>query len=151
MEASVSEMQRHPMRPSGVAEPLFLGREARKEIAEHFRESAGWLKGAGEARPEERAGGACHVYRGAGGEAWLVRPGCRRLRSRANKRRVRRVISSWREVRGWWETGGGIDRLLFRVLLDGGGVGGEADLEAGAVVDLALERGYGWSLVRVLD
>ena len=147
MEASVSEIHRHPLRPSGFAEPLFLGREAKKEIAEHFRESARWLKGAGEARPGERAGGACHVYRGAGGEAWLARPGCRRLRSRANKRRVRRVISSWREVRGWWETGGGVDRLLFRVLLDGGGAGSES----GAVVDLALERGYGWSLVRVFD
>ena len=149
MEASVSEIHCHPLRPSGFAEPLFLGREAKKEIAEHFRESACWLKSAGGTRSVELAERACHVYRGAGGEAWLVRPGGRRLRSRANKRRVRRVISSWREVRGWWEAGGGVDRLLFRVLLEGGGVGG--GLEAGAVVDLALERGYGWSLVRVLD
>lgn len=151
MEASVSEIHRHPLRPPGFAEPLFLGREAKKEVAEHFRESARWLKGAAEARPGDRAGRACHVYRGADGEAWLVRSGCRRPRSRASKRRVRSVISSWREVRGWWEAGGGVDRLLFRVLLDKGGVGSEAEGEAGAVVELALERGYGWSLVRVLD
>ena len=72
---------------------------------------------------------------------------CRSVPRMKTTLRVRRVISSWREVRGWWETGGGVDRLLFRVLLDGGGV----DSEAGVVVDLALERGYGWSLVRVLD
>ena len=60
------------------------------------------------------------------------------------KQRVARVIERWREVRGWWEPGGGTDRLLFRVLLSGG-----------SVVDLAVERSEeragAWSLVRVLD
>jgi hypothetical protein len=53
---------------------------------------------------------------------------------------VERVIERWREVRNWWEPEGGTDRLLFRVLLSGG-----------AVADVALDRGYGWSLVRILD
>lgn len=139
MEASVSEIHRHPLRPPGFAEPLFLGREDKKEILEHLSGSSRWLGKASEAGSP--AGALCHVYRGADGSAWLARAGCRRRR-RPSKRRVARVLERWREVRGWWEPGGGTDRLCFRVLLSGG-----------AAADLALDRGEagGWSLLRVLD
>ncbi len=144
MEASVSEIHHHPLRPSGFAEPLFLGRAAKKEIAEHLRESSGWLRNASEAG--QPPGEECHVFARPDGSAYLVRagrsrPACRR-RSRASKRRVARVLERWREVRGWWEPGGGTDRLCFRVLLSGG-----------AVAELALDRGEagGWFLTRVLD
>ncbi len=137
MEASVTEIHCHPLRPSGFAEPLFLGPEDRKEIAEHLARS-GWLERASAATiPEVRP---CHVYRDSGGEAWIVKPECRRQRGRTKKSRVKRVIGRWREVRDWWRPEGGTDRLLFRVMLSGE-----------SVVDVALERGYGWSLVRVLD
>lgn len=150
MEASVSEIHRHPLRPPGWAEPLFLGRAAKKEIAEHLKESSGWLRKAGEVRAGELGGAeeVCHVLVRPGGSAHLVRagrrpgPGCRRRRS--SKRRVARVVERWREVRGWWEPGRGTDRLCFRVLLSDG-----------TVVDLALDRSGehagSWSLVRVLD
>ncbi len=52
LEASVSEIHRHPLRPPGFAEPLFLGRAAKKEIAEHLA-CSGWLGKASEAgRPK---------------------------------------------------------------------------------------------------
>lgn len=154
--ASVSEIKRHPLRPEGFEEPLFLGRAAKKEIAEHIRESSAWLKKASEARAgEHRTLEPCHVLGRPDGSAFLVRverarTGCRRRRgNRTRKRRVRRVIERWREVRDWWRADGGADRLCFRVLL---GAPGEAD---GAVVDLALDRSGpragSWSVVRVLD
>lgn len=160
MEASVSEIHRHPLRPPGFAEPLFLGREEKKEIAEHLRGSSGWLEKASEPRAWEPggAGEPCHVLGRTDGSAYLVRAGwgvaesgCRRRRPGFAKRRVRGVIERWREVRGWWGPEGGTDRLCFRVLLDGPGGGSPG----GAVVDLALdrsgERAGSWSLVRVLD
>ena len=155
--ATVSEIHRHPLRPDGFEEPLFLGRAAKKEIAEHLRESSTWLKKAGKARAgEPSAGEPCHVLGRPDGSAYLVRvvgparSGCRcRRGSRTRKRRVRRVIERWREVGGWWEPGGGAHRLFFRVLLDGPGEAG------GAVVDLSFDRSGpragSWSLVRVLD
>lgn len=157
MEASVSEIHRHPLRPAGFAEPLFLGRAVKKKIAEHLSESSGWLGKAGEVSAGEpgKAGEACHVFRRPDGSAYLVRvgrpgPACRRRLT--GKRRVARVIERWREVGRWWSPEGGTDRLLFRVLLDGGGDRGEA---GGAVVDLALDRSGpragSWSLMRVLD
>ena len=149
MEASTKEIHEHPLRPYGFAEPLFLGREDKKEIAEYLSRSS-WLGKVPEASgPEETL---CHVYQGLDGEAWFVRPGCgrsrrSRSRSRAQKLRVVRVIERWREVRCWWEPEGGADRLLFRVLL----AGAHAGAQGGVVVDVALDRRYGWSLVRVLD
>lgn len=142
MEASVGEIHRHPLRPPEFAEPLFLGQEDKKEIAEHLRESSSWLEKASKAGGSGRAHHerSCHLYRDAYGVVWMVRPGCGRRRRRTTKRRVARVIERWQEVRGWWDPGGGTDRLLFRVLLSGG-----------LVADLALDRRYGWSLVRVLD
>ncbi len=154
---SVSEIRRHPLRPEGFEEPLFLGRAAKKEIAEHMRESAAWLKKASEARAGgPPAGEPCHVLKRPDGSAYLVNlePGgirCRRRRRgvRARKRRVRGVIERWREVGCWWEPGGGTHRLCFRVLLGGPG---EAQ---GAVVDLAFDRSGpkagSWALLLVLD
>ncbi len=151
MEATVSEIHRQPLRPPGYAEPLFLGRAAKKEIADYLRESSGWL---GKASDVERsAGKPCHVLRRPGGAAYLVRSGTSRPARRPNfaKRRVARVLERWREVERWWSPGGA-DRLLFRVLLEGPGEAGEA---GGVVVDLALDRSGpragSWSLVRVLD
>ena len=155
LEASVKEIHGHPLRPQEFVEPLFLGREDKKEIAEHLARS-NWLGKVSEAtEPGGRpCGRPCHVYRGRDGEAWLVRTGCggrRRCgghgrswrRGRTRKRRVARVIERWREVRNWWEPESGTDRLFFRVLLAG--------THGGVVADIALDRRYGWSLVRVLD
>jgi hypothetical protein len=50
------------------------------------------------------------------------------------------VVARWREVRLWWDEDASVDRLLFRVVVSGGGV-----------VDLALERAGGWFLVGVVD
>ena len=150
MNASVSEIHRHPLRPAGFAEPLFLGRRDKKGIAEHLRGSAGWLRradgvGAGEL---EGTGEVCHVLVRPDGSAHLVRaglPGRRCRRRRARRSRVERVVERWREVRSWWEPGRGADRLCFRVQLEGGEAGG-------SVVDLALDRAGGsWTLLRVLD
>ncbi len=145
MEASVSEIHRQTLRPAGFAEPLFLGRADKKEIAEHLRESAGWLRRAGEVGEGglERTGEVCHVLARPDGSAHLVRagrPGRRCRRRRARRSRVERVIERWREVRGWWEPGRGADRLCFRVQLSGG-----------SVLDLALDRAGSWTLLRVLD
>lgn len=152
----VSEIKRHPLRPMGFEEPLFLGRAAKKEIAEHLRGSSAWLRKASEARAGgTTAGEPCHVLGRPDGSAYLVcvgtaRSGCRcRRGTRTRKRRVRGVIERWREVGGWWEHDGGTHRLFFRVLLDGPGEAG------GAVVDLSFDRSGpragSWSLVRVLD
>lgn len=150
MNASVTEIHRHPLRPDGFPEPLFLGRAAKKEIAEHLRASSGWLRRAGEARSgaPDATGELCHVFARPDGSAHLVRaarPGCPRRRSQgtpgcAKKSRVALVVERWREVRAWWEPDRATDRLCFRVQLAGG-----------AVVDLALDRAGSWSLVRVLD
>lgn len=44
------------------------------------------------------------------------------------RRRVIEVISRWREVSSWWSEDDQVDRLLFRVAVEGG-----------AIVDLALD------------
>jgi hypothetical protein len=51
-----------------------------------------------------------------------------------------RVLDRWREVGLWWDEGRRTDRLVFRVLLSGG-----------VVVELARERGGGWSLAGLAD
>ena len=151
MGTSVADIHGRPLRPSGFEEPLFLGPGDKKAIAEHLRESSGWLRRADDvpAGGSRRAGEVCHVLSRPDGNAYLVRAGrdsggrgCRSRRTK--KRRVARVVERWREVRSWWEPGRGTDWLCFRVLLSDG-----------AVVDLALERlgerAGSWSLVRVLD
>ena len=54
------------------------------------------------------------------------------------------VLDRWREVRGWWDEDG-VDRRVYRVLLDGPC--------GGSVADLARECGLsgGWLLVGVAD
>lgn len=151
MDATVGEIHSQPLRPVGFQEPLFLGRAEKKRIAEHLRESSGWLRRAGEARADrpQAAREPCHVLAIPDGSAYLVRAardpaGPGRGRRRIRKRRVARVVERWREVRDWWTPGDRTDRLCFRVMLDGGEAGG-------AVVDLALDRSGAWTLVRIHD
>ena len=152
--ASVSEIHRYPSRPEGFEEPLFPTAASRRAIAEHLLE-APWLARASELG--EAMGGSpgpsgsvrvlrepVEVERYRGGRTVSRRgPGGGR-RCRPGRRRVVEVLDRWREVGGWWDEGGGTDRTVFRVLLDGPG---------GAVVDLARERGVagGWFLVGVVD
>jgi hypothetical protein len=54
---------------------------------------------------------------------------------------VERVVERWREVGSWWEASGGVDRVLFRVTLEGG-----------AQVDLCRDRRTGtWSVAGIVD
>jgi hypothetical protein len=56
---------------------------------------------------------------------------------------VVQVLERCRDVGWWWDGEGCVNRLVFRVLLEGG---------PGAVVDLALEVDSGeWLLVGVVD
>jgi hypothetical protein len=151
----VSEVHAYPIRPTGFEEPLFPTPASRRAVAEHLLE-APWLtrasellagSGEGPHRYEEpvevvaREDGACLlVFPGPG-------PRCGGRR-RPRRRRVARVVGRWREVRGWWEKGGGSDRLMFRLEIEGdpripGSLG---------VVDVALDRSSGrWALVGVVD
>ena len=145
---TISEIHCYPSLPPGFEEPLFPTQESRRAVAEHLA-NAPWLSrgselpgGSGQAvrRCEEPA----HVLWRADGRAYLMRRcgnGRRPRQRRTCKKRVVRVLECWREVGPWWDAGGGVDRLVFRVLLAGG-----------AVVDLALERTSGeWLLVGVAD
>lgn len=148
METTVSEIHRHPLRPTGFEEPLFLARGDKLKILEHLRESSCWLGRAGDVSATGRSEESCHVFRRPDGSIHLVRAGFARPGRRGTRKsRVRRVIGRWREVSGWWEPEGGTDRLCFRVLIDGRC---RAD---GAVVDLALDLkdAGGWTLTRVWD
>ena len=146
LATTVTEIHRYPSRPPGFEEPLFPTRESRRAVAEHLA-SAPWLtraselcRGSGQAAHSREE--PVHVLRRADGRAYLVRrcPNGRRKGS-LRKRRVVRVLERWREVALWWEAGGGVDRLVFRVLLAGG-----------TVVDLALERASGeWLVAGVVD
>ena len=156
--ASVSEVHRYPPRPEGFEEPLFPTAASRRAVGEHLLE-APWLFRASElggrcgepAMPTVSGGSAralrepVEVGRFRGGR--VVRRQERRSRGwrcRPGRRRVVEVLDRWREVGGWWDEGGGTDRVVFRVLLDGPGEAG------GAVVDLAREAS-GWFLVGVMD
>lgn len=140
---SVSEIHGYPLRPPGFAEPLFSTEGSRREVAEHLL-GAPWLHRASELpregwpsegavhRPEERV----RVLTREDGRVYLVRC-CRAKAGRCQwmcRHQVERVLERWWEVGGWWSEGGGRDRLVFRVRLEG---------DLGAVLDLALERGSG--------
>jgi hypothetical protein len=143
LDATVSEIHAYPLRPPGFEEPLFPTSESRREVAEHLAR-APWLSRASEAL----GGGGCAVSRREEPVVLSRRPGSREVtvvRRRAGRcswrrRRVVEVVACWREIRQWWDEDTSVDRVLFRVAVSGGGV-----------VDLALERGGGWSLVGVVD
>ena len=139
---SVSEIHNYPLRPPGFEEPLFPTDESKHAVAEHLL-AAPWLARA--SALEARTGEAAHApwepvrleHRGSG--TTVVRFGRGRERP-WRRRRVAEVLDRWREVRGWWEEGRGVDRAFFRVSLFGG-----------PVVDLALEKSVGWFLAGVVD
>jgi hypothetical protein len=144
---SVSEIHRYPLRPIGFEEPLFPTRAFRRMVAEHLARSP-WLSKASELVGSVAGGGEAarcrqepvHVLRGRNGQAYLVRR-CRW--GRVRKRRVVRVLERWRDIGRWWDGEAYVNRLVFRVLLQG---------SPEAVVDLALEVDSGeWLLVGVVD
>lgn len=142
METSVSDIHCYPSRPQGYCEPLFPTAESRAEIAEHLL-CAPWLSRA--SNVPEKSGSAAHcteepvrIERYAGGRVEIVRTGVRRCSWR--RRRVVEVLARWREVRSWWSDEDQVDRLLFRVVVAGGGI-----------VDLARDRSGGWTLTGVVD
>ncbi len=146
LATTVSEIHRYPSRPPGFEEPLFPTPESRRAIAEHLAHTP-WLsrgselnRGSGQAAHSREE--PVHVLRRADGRAYMVhRCANGRRKGSLRKRQVVRVLDRWREVALWWEAGGGVDRLVFRVLLAGG-----------AVVDLAFERASGeWLVAGVAD
>ena len=158
MESTVTEIHEYPLRPAGFVEPLFATEESRREIAEHLL-GAPWLSRASEM--PEKSGSAVHsaeepvrLLRQAGGRVEIVRPRARRCASVPvsrdssrrpwRRRRVVEVLMRWREVRSWWSEEERVDRILFRVVVDGGGI-----------VDLALERSGPrsgeWTITGIVD
>jgi hypothetical protein len=145
LATTVSEIHRYPLRPPGFEEPLFPTRESKRATAEHLARAPWLSRGSelpgGNGETARRCEEPAHVLRRADGRAYLIwrcGNGCRR---RTRKRRVVRVLECWREVGPWWETKGGVDRLVYRVLLAGG-----------VVVELALERVSGeWLVAGVVD
>lgn len=135
MQATVSEIHRYPLRPEGYAEPLFHGRESRRQILEHLARSS-WLSRASELTIEQA--GAAHARREPvevsreEGAPVLVRV--------EGRRKIVRVLERWREIREWWSENGR-DRVLYRVEVSGG-----------AVLDLARDlESREWTLVGVVD
>ncbi len=143
MEATVSEISGYPLRPPGFAEPLFPTPESRREVAEHLAR-APWLSRASElpgmvgSSARLRAERVELRRRLGSRDVEVVRFHAGRWSWR--RRRVVEVVARWREVRLWWDEDASVDRLLFRVVVSGGGV-----------VDLALEKAGGWFLVGVVD
>lgn len=143
MQATVSEIHRYPLRPKGYAEPLFHCRESRREILEHLAGSS-WLSRASEFKEAVPGAGRTAHVRGESvevsseeGTPLLVRGG--------RRRRIRRVLERWREVREWWSENGR-DLVLYRMEVSGGAS------EHMLVLDLARDRLSGeWTLVGVVD
>ncbi len=142
---SVGEIHAYPSRPPGFEEPLFPTAGSRRAVAEHLLR-APWLERASELvcrRGGESArapGEPVEVRESSCGRVEVLRSFRVRGRCSWRRRRVARVLDSWREVGLWWDEGRRTDRLVFRVLLSGG-----------AVVELARERSGGWSLAGVAD
>jgi hypothetical protein len=138
MEASVSEIHCHPLRPGGFEEPLFPTRESRRRVLDHLLR-APWLSLASEM--EGGCGQAAHARRepveleNRHGRVRVARASrCRK------KRHIVEVLGRWREVRAWWDETRAKDRSLVRVLLSDG-----------SIVDLARENEGEWFLVGVTD
>ncbi len=151
MESTVTEIHEYPLRPGGYEEPLFGDVNKEREVMEHFLQSSwlgraseyavqttGYFSGSGRALAEplevrlfkERGRTVMRLLPcGDHGEeaGSLVRRRVRRCSVRSGA--IRQVVESWREVRGWWEEGGGRDFVVYRV-----------ELSCGAVVDLAHDR-----------
>ena len=154
MESTVIEIHEYPLRPDGYEEPLFSDADKNREVMEHFLQApwldraseyavqtTGYFSGSGRsgralAEPlevglfKERGRtvmrlGPCGGHGQKAGS--LVRRRVRRCSVRSGA--IRRVVESWREVCGWWEEGGGLDFVVYRV-----------ELSYGAVVDLAHDR-----------
>jgi hypothetical protein len=142
---SVSEIHRYPLKPEGVAEPLWTTEEWKRSVAEHLAASR-WLCRASEI--ERRCGGGrtAHVMdepvyilvRDRG--SFVVRCDPPKRSYSWRKCRIVEVIDLWREVRSWWSGEDAVDRLVARVLLAGG-----------HVVDLAKRRPEEWAMVGVAD
>ncbi len=138
----VSEIHAYPLRPESFEEPLFPTAASNRKIVEHLL-NAPWLSRASEL--EGRTGEAAHVLDepveldDSREQTELVRLSAPR-RCSWKRRRIVEVLDRWREVGEWWDEDEHVDRLVFRVLLSGGGV-----------VDLAQERSGGWFLVGVVD
>jgi len=138
---SVSEIHRYPLRPPGFEEPLFPTPGSRRAVAEHLL-GAPWL-----CRASELSGGGGETVHVLGEPVELRRSDdhVHLIRSRRGRRcswrrrRVTEILERWREVEAWWDDELRIDRLVFRVLLSGGGV-----------VDLARDES-GWFLSGIVD
>ena len=143
MEATVSEIHGYPLRPPGFAEPLFPTPESRREVAEHLARAT-WLSRASRMLDDVGVMGCRREepvvlrHQPGLGRIEVVRPRAGRCSWR--RRRVTEVVARWREVRRWWDEDASVDRVLFRVAVSGGGI-----------VDLALKRSGGWSLVGMVD
>ena len=145
MEATVTEIHDYPHRPAGFKEPLFWGLENKREAMEHYLATT-WVQRASElaTRPTGRGSGETAHARNERvrigrreDDTLVLERGCGWRRRR---KCVRKVLGSWREVRGWWESEG-YDLMLYRLLLSDG-----------AVVDVAWVRGEKvWNLVGVVD
>lgn len=138
---SVSKIHGYPLRPQGFEEPLFPTTASRRSIVEHLSE-ASWLVRASELKGS--SGEAARTLnepirlKNIGDRVELVRSHTRK-RCSWSKKRVVEVLDRWREVREWWDEDNRVDRMVFRVLLEGG-----------AVVEVAREY-RGWFLVGVVD
>ena len=140
---SISEIHRYPLRPEGFEEPLFPTVASKRTIINHLSE-APWLMRASELK--RGTGEAAHALnepiqlRSHNNSRMEI------LRARSSgrcswrKRRVVEVLDRWREIRGWWDEVGFVDRAVFRLLLAGD-----------TVVEVARERSGGWLLVGVVD
>ena len=140
---SVSDIHGYPLKPEGFEEPLFATAASKRSVMDHFLGSP-WLRRASELR--RGTGEAAHATREPielrrfNDKLEIIRPHAPKRRCLWKRRRVVKVLDSWREVKGWWDEDSTTDRTLFRVLLSGG-----------AVIDVAKERSRGWFLVGVVD
>jgi len=154
VETTVTEIHRwrgEALKPDGYVEPLWPTRESKRQVMEHLARSAPWLGRASDLLPLAEGGADGTRARlleeparlesagGTGGRPRrLLR--CEGRRS-LDRRPVVGCVERWREVGAWWEPRGGVDRVLWRV-----------ELEGGAQVDLCRDRRTGsWSVVGLVD
>jgi hypothetical protein len=140
---SVSDIHGYPLKPEGFEEPLFATAASKRSVMDHLlgspwlRQASGLRRGTGEAAHATREPIELRRFNG---QLEIVRPHTLRRRCFWKRRRVLKVLDSWREVKGWWDGDSTTDRTLFRVLHSGG-----------AVIDISKERSRGWFLVGMVD